>query len=164
MAKRLEIQKSITQLLETITPANDYQHDLTGKVYRGRTAFGETDKVPVVTILERPAFGDSPIFPAENKNLRKDTYERVIQGFAKANVDNPTDNAHLLLDDCKLALSALINQKSPSLKFNRLEGVVSVAISSGNVLPPEPQKSIHHSTFIILLTVEMTDRLNPEMT
>lgn len=51
---RLHTLKTITDVLDGITTANGYKHDLDGKVFRGRALFGEGDPIPMLSILEVP--------------------------------------------------------------------------------------------------------------
>ena len=98
---RLTVQKRLTAALEEVTVLNGYQFDLDGKVYRGRSLFGDSDPIPMVSILENPIPEEQLPSPP---GLNKGTYSLVIQGFSEDDRDNPTDVAHVLMADVKKRL------------------------------------------------------------
>jgi hypothetical protein len=101
---RLRVLKAVTTAIQQITPANGYQHDLSQAVFRGRTMFGETDPLPMVSILEAPLQPDQLPVP-KNAGANLGDWELLIQGFVVDDYLNPTDPAHALLAEVKKALA-----------------------------------------------------------
>lgn len=111
---RLAVLKALTAHLQSITKANGYDYDLgpdgafpNGKVFRGRTLFGEGDPVPLVSILESPR-SDIGSFAGENGSERKENWSLLIQGWVADDVENPTDPAYGLMDAVERQLARLI--------------------------------------------------------
>ena len=104
---RLTILKRMCAHLEQITPGNGYAYDLTGSVFRGRTTFGDTDPLPMLTIVEqqRPDF---PVYAGANKDTRKERWGLVVQGFVTNDLKNPSDPAYEFMATVEHHLSKLI--------------------------------------------------------
>lgn len=114
---KLIMLKSLTAGLKTITPANGYQSDLgdfdpgdggtMSRVFRGRVAFGDSDPVPMVSVLEAvtetEALGVQPVGEATQ------VYEwpLLLQGWVRDDQENPTDPAYVLLADVRQYLARL---------------------------------------------------------
>ncbi len=139
-SKRLTVLKRITALLETITVANGYQHDLTGRIYRGRGTFGNEFDLPCVSILEALIPDREPV-PVGSGVLQDDDWILLIQGWAPDDADHPTDPAHALLADLKKALARVIQDEGPNPSldpFFRLGGLIAdLRIEPGVVRPPD---------------------------
>lgn len=103
---RLRVLRNLTALLKEISVSNGYKTDLAGRVHRGRSAFGQSDAVPFISILEPPVPPESAPSPVGSGRA---TYEwdLLIQGFVEDDdsVTHPTDKAHFLLADVKQALA-----------------------------------------------------------
>lgn len=101
---RLEALKRMTAVLEGITVANGYLHDLAGHVHRGRGVYGDETPVPCLSILEAPIPLDQ--LPSAKDNVAQTgPWELVVQGWVKDDRVNPTDPAHVLLADVKRCLA-----------------------------------------------------------
>lgn len=143
---RLDVLKKLTSHLRGITKANGYNHDLDASVFRGRTIFGENDPIPMLSILEAPR-SDPGSFAAENGYERKEDWSLLIQGWARDDVDNPTDPAYELMDDVEKHLSRLIAVSTVTgmpvypeeYMLNR--SVAGIAVLPGVVRPPMEQVS-----------------------
>ena len=97
---RLRVLKALTATLETISTANGYQHDLNGKVFRGRAVFGNSDPLPMISILEAISpQSESGMAPTDGQQI--ENWELLIQGFVEDDEQNPTDPAYYLLADVK---------------------------------------------------------------
>jgi len=137
---RLRIQKGLTTALEEITPANGYNFDLSGKVFRGRMLFGENDPDTMVSMLEPPE-------PPETENAPASVHKAIsvwmllIQGTVPEDFNNPTDGAYLLLADVVRRIAI----ERAKLGGNLLEDpfgvsaneLVGVEIDQGIVRPAE---------------------------
>ena len=101
---RLRLLKGLTGVLQTITPANGYGHDLSESVFRGRLTFGDNDPIPMLSIIEPPANPNNQHAPT-GASENKVAWDIIVQGFADDDMVNPTDPAHMLLADVKKALA-----------------------------------------------------------
>ena len=101
---RLDIHKRLTALLETITTANGFQHDMAGKVFRGRGVYGDETPLPMLSILEAPIPDEPPAQPGSGTE-QKIRQQLVIQGFVEDDRINPTDPAQVLLAETKSVLA-----------------------------------------------------------
>lgn len=136
---RLRVQKAISAVLKEITPANGYQHDLSNAVFRGRNIFGESDPLPMVSILEAPIQPDAPRLP-DGGATQNGPWELVIQGFVDDDKRNPTDPAHRLLADVKKRLAQECKAYVPGggYKTFGMEGKLGkLTIGTGVVRPPD---------------------------
>lgn len=153
---RLEVQKRLSALLSTITPANGYVTDLSGSVYRGRNIFGDGDPLPMVSILEEPIPPEQlpgpPGFVTGDWNI-------MIQGFAVDDRENPTDPAHILMADVKRCLGEEARKFDSSRPEDGCLGigntVLSIAISPGVVRPPDEISS--KAYFWLSVGLEMSE-------
>ncbi|MEP2533553.1 hypothetical protein [Shimia sp.] len=101
---KLKVLKALTAALEEITTANGYQHDLDGKVFRGRLMFTQDDKLPFVAVNEPPKAPDEIETP-NGSAAAKTSHALLIQGFAQDDNLNPTDPAYYLVADVQQRLS-----------------------------------------------------------
>ena len=154
----LYVLKRITTVLEGITEANGYQHDLSEKVFRGRALFGEGDPIPMLSILEVPIPIDQLPSPA---TLSKGGWELMVQGFAEDDRTNPTDPAHKLLADVKQLL-ALEKKKEnwdrPEQGIFGLGGIVDKLYIGRGVVRPADEISAK-AYFWLTITLEMVEDL-----
>jgi hypothetical protein len=139
-SKRLTILKKLTAHLEGMDGGAPYEHDLRGKVFRGRTMYGAGDPIPLVSILEGKAT-DYGQFADEFQTRRKDSWLLLIQGWTKNDTENPTDPVYALLADVELRLSDLIATDNGRPKFSGaylLGGLISsLTIAAPVVRPPD---------------------------
>lgn len=160
---RLRVLKALTNCLASITPANGYVHDLgpssrfpNGRVFRGRTMFGEETKVPFVSILEVPLPLDQ--MPAqEDATVSAGGWDIIIQGFVQDDEENPTDPAHGLLAEVK---KALILQKKGKRRGEHIFGmreVYDLTVGPGTVRPPDDVSA--NAYFWMGLVIHMAEDL-----
>lgn len=153
---RLKVLKALTAVLEEITPTNGYNHDLSGKVFRGREIFGEDDPLPMVSILEAIEQSED-IAPPESSPNFKGPWELQIQGFVEDDRQNPTDPAHHLMADVK---KRLVAERVKERQYNifGLEGkVFELRISPGVVRPPDDVSA--KAYFWLRISIEMIENL-----
>lgn len=153
---RLKVLKALTAVLEEITLANGYNHNLSGKVFRGREIFGEDDPLPMVSILEAIEQSED-IAPPESSPNFKGPWELQIQGFVEDDRQNPTDPAHHLMADVKKRL-AMERVKERQYNIFGLEGkVFELRISPGVVRPPDDVSA--KAYFWLRISIEMVENL-----
>jgi hypothetical protein len=155
-SKRLRILKALSTQLSTITVVNGYQHDI-ANVFRGRTVFGDSDRVPLISILEYPR-PDFKNIEAGYIGARKkvDDWDILLQGFVKDDKDNPTDPAHLLLADVKKCLSLVTKSTESAYLLGGL--LTDIANDGGIVRPPDDLSyKAHFYLRVVLKFVERED-------
>jgi hypothetical protein len=106
---RLRLLKGLTDVLEGITPANGFKHDLSAAVFRGRLTYGAKDPLPMVAIIEPPIVDPAAPVPSYS-TASVYPYQVIIQGFAKDDAKHPTDPAYRLLADVKMAIGREIRR------------------------------------------------------
>ena len=135
---RLKILQRLTAHLEGIDGVDPYEHNLRGKVFRGRTLFGPSDPVPCISVLEGKAT-DYGQFADENQTVRKDSWLLLIQGWAKNDTLNPTDPLYPLVADVELRLSDINATEHGRAKFSGvylLGGLISSLTIAAPVIRP----------------------------
>ena len=154
-SKRLAIAKALTNVLETeVAVANGYQHDLAGKVHRGRVTFSVREALPRVAIMETLNPDREPI-RAGWQPTQKDSLILLLQGHAEDDQDHPTDPAHLLMADVKKALARIMLTTSP---YFRLGGLIAdFNMEPGIVRPPDELSSMAY--FYMRVRLEVVEHL-----
>ena len=137
---RLRVLKALTETLEAISTANGYQHDLNGKVFRGRAVFGNSDPLPMISILEAISpQSESGMAPTDGQQI--ENWELLIQGFVEDDEQNPTDPAYYLLADVKQCLSDARSMRDPATQARNILGmgnrVSELRFSQGVVRPAD---------------------------
>lgn len=138
---RLTVIKALTTQLETITVVNGYTRDMTGKVFRGRSTFGQESPEEMLSILEapRPDFG---LLAAEHGRLRKEDWMLLVQGWTDEDPVNPSDNAYNFAQEVEECLGRVIavasNTGRPTYPSEYMLGnrITSFAISPPVIRPP----------------------------
>lgn len=157
---RLQILKLLTTHLETIRTVNGYQHDLVGKVFRGRATFGTQDPLPAVTILEALNPDREPR-SAGNGLMIHDDWVLLIQGWTNDGPPNaPTDPAHLLMADVKMALGQILTEgtpQSPNQSYMLGGAIADLRVEPGTVRPPD--ESSARSYFYLRAVVGVAESL-----
>lgn len=160
---RLHVLKQITNALEQITPDNGYVNDLSGKVFRGRDYFGETDPIPLISVLEAPQgeAGNSPEDAAKYKSY----WNLLVQGFCENDRFNPTDPAYVLLADVQKCLAKARKQyldgglDNPDFCFGMGDrGVIAIEIESPVVRPSDELSS--KAYFWMVLRVKIAENMD----
>lgn len=151
---KLQVLYALTDALKTITPANGYQYDLADfvddegvtmeRVYRGRAWFGDSDPIPMVSVLEAGDPFDPVVEFPSDAAMNADDWNLNVQGFVHDDKKHPTDPAYRLLADIRKCLAQQASRKlgrqpdplglgSPS-NPNR---VVQMRFGSGTVRPAD---------------------------
>lgn len=168
---RLRVQIALVTSLASISTADGYTYDLAGKVFRGRDMYGDSDPLPMVSILEPPLPIDQVISPQLSKSSLGD-WDLLVQGFCSDDPENPTDPAHMLLADVKRKLTEEKVRTAPDTRGQSdpfgmgrsqiVEGkaigntVSGLIIGPGVVRPPEAAIS-NKAYFWLGLTLKITE-------
>ncbi len=165
MSNRLDILTALTGHLEGITPPS-YTNYLTGRVHRGKPAFGlEMAGAHFVTILEPDDKRD--LSPAPHQpDRRVFRWELLLFGVCgpPADASHPTDEAYLLLDDLRRRI-AWINLNTNAVQPGRvarvLNGLVDGRITSGAgvVLPPDPQQTRPRAVCVLTIEIPLVEKI-----
>jgi hypothetical protein len=140
-----------------VTTANGYLHDLTteddeGKVYRGRTTFGEEVEPPFLSILEAPRPLD-PNSGGDSKVERRSKWPLLLQGFATDDRLNPTDPAYDLAADVERAMAKLMekdNEGYPKYPDVYQMGPWKIEVTLQEAIVRAPDPDISDTAFFYL--------------
>lgn len=167
--KQLLILRRLTAHLEGITPDNGYAFNLAGKVYRGRTVFGDEVAPPYLSILEAPRPDDSVVSAGSDKLRRSEQWVLLIQGWTPDDGTGPTDTAYELKAAVEKRLSEVVVEDGQGRAANpdsyKLGGLIDrMTIGPGVVRPPTEGVSAT-AFFYLPVVVGMTaDIRNPFVT
>lgn len=153
---RLRVLKALTAALGEISVANGYNYDLAGKVFRGRDTFGNSDPLPMVSILESILEKDQVMSPPTGIHVTG-PWELLIQGWTVDDEDNPTDPGQILLADVK---KRLVQERSRARGYEILgmQGkITDIKFSTGVVRPADEVSS--KAYFWLKLELVMVENL-----
>jgi hypothetical protein len=160
---RLAVLKKLTALIETVTTANGYLYNLNGCVFRGRTTFGETDPIPLISLLE----GESPEptnLAGANNNQRERMWSIILQGWVENDHANPSDNAYLLAAEVERALGQVtaVNRQGDAAvpDWYLLGGTLRVTrfVIGAPVVRPPSEGIEKHATFYMPLLIGLAEK------
>lgn len=155
---RLRILKAMQAALEEITPANGYATDLTGAVFRGRTTFGDTDPLPLVSILEAPD-PINPLASPKDSGDQKGNWALLVQGFAVDDMDHPTDPAYVLMADVIKRLAIEKRKLTDYKVFGSDLGKFIVNIEMGTRVVRPPDDSSNKAYFNLSIILDVVESL-----
>ena len=141
---RLICQHALTQALKQITHDNEFNTEIGNNVFRGRLFYGETDPLPMLSILENSLPPEELVAPIETDKTNT-LYQLLVQGWVQDDKGCPTDPAYFLLADIKERLAALKEDKYCEKKIFRFgyktNAVEDISWDGGVVVPPEKASS-----------------------
>jgi hypothetical protein len=158
-SKQLVILKRMTTHLEGITPTNDYAFDLTGKVFRGRTKFGDDEVLPFIAILESLRPDQQPIPAGAGGYRRTDDWEILVQGWLDENRAFPTDDLYNLKASVEKRLQEVNTEGSPVYLFGGL--IIKMRIGPGVVIAATPQVGGAEAFYLPLLVTYAINLADP---
>lgn len=170
---RLRVMKSVTEALQQITPANGYDHDFSdytdsagrtkGRVFRGRTMYGENDPLPMLSILEDPRAEPAVNGPMASSKTQN-SFRLLIQGFTQDDKENPLDPAYALSAEVIKAIIVAAQSSTGLLGLNqqkRAPCVMGVSIGQP-VHRPGGDEISDHAYFLVGLSLTLAEDLtNP---
>lgn len=167
---KLRVLHALTDCLKTITPANGYQFDLsdfdpgdgvmTPRVYRGRMYFGDSDPLPLVSILEGVSPADEAAEPPVNAVVGEYQWPLLIQGFVEDDKANPTDPAYVLLADVRRRVVQEKKRKTVDGRSRNILGfdenrLIDLSVGAGVVRPADDVSA--KAWFWLSLTLTILD-------
>ena len=149
---RLQILKALCAHLETIVhvapdPANGivgedwHGFNLAGKVFRGRTKFGDESPETMLSILESPR-PDFPTTAGTNGVARSEEWPLLLQGWTVDDKQNPSDPVYFLMEAVETKLAEIVKLKKgsgfPAYPSAYMLGnrITSFSFGPGVVRPP----------------------------
>lgn len=144
---RLQVLKALCSHLEGIVhvegdPENDWDgFNLQGKVFRGRSQFGDNAPDQFLSILEAPRPGQDNM-GGEYGEARHEEWPLLLQGWTNDDLENPSDPVYALLDVVERRLHMLIATRAETGSplypnaFMLGKKITSFAYGPGVVRPP----------------------------
>lgn len=165
---RLRVLKKLTDTVKTVTPANGYTHNLADyadeggtlrpRVFRGRTLFGPSDPLPLVSILEHPRPLEQEESPRDFDTISRGPWELIVQGFVQDDPEHPTDPAHILVAEVIKAI-VLQRKRNDHLGFgNYMPCVTAIHIGQPLVRPGDDVISMS-AFFYLPVTLDLSEDL-----
>lgn len=171
---RLKVMKALTDAIKQASVSEGFSFDLgdtdlpgnrkQAHVFRGRTEFGESDPLPVVSILEAPKQPDG--VEARSSSIVRTDWELLIQGFVRDDKDNPTDPAYLLSADVVRLLAA-----EKKKEYGGGAGILGLGVGTQNVFglvigepvhrPADGETSSQAHFYLPVILKLVEDRENP---
>lgn len=155
---RLRVMKAMTGVLESVSVATGYNHDLAGCVFRGRLMYGNNDPVPLVSILEAPLPDDPDRTPFAGATW-KGPWRLMIQGWVDDDKANPTDPAYMLLADVRQRLAKERLAMLPKNNLFGMDGCVTDIIIGACVVRPAEEAVNELANFLLSVTLEIAENM-----
>lgn len=138
---RLKILEELRSLLEEITVANGCIHDLEDAVFIGRGLFGESDPLPMISILEQ-AIQPGIVAESSNNPQVSTTLNLVVQGFTidEKGKGHETAPAYRLMAEVKQKIAEHMVEQKRSSQRNFLglgPKITEFKMSAGVVRPAD---------------------------
>lgn len=135
---RLAVLKALTTRLEEImNGVGDFSYDLTDKIFRGISTYGESDPLPMLSILEDPREKES-LYNTGESSARGTPWRLLVQGFVADDHVNPTDPAYQLSAETQKALASLRELDNKTLGFgSKTPCIMEMQIGAPIVRPPD---------------------------
>lgn len=176
---RLRVKKAVCEAIKAVDGTGTYTFDLRDKtrtvngetiveesVFRGREYFGDTDPLPMVSVLEHPRALEG-LLAGDGGQDQVVEWDLLIQGFVKDDKENPTDPADQLSAQVIAALAAQSQRKLPDGGRNlfglgwKMPCVQKMAIGSPIVRPADGVNSSQAFFWLTLSLTLVEDPKNP---
>ena len=171
---KLRVMRALTDTLKDISTADGYHYNLADdadpdakhptRVFRGRAWYGDSDPIPMLSILEGVNPADEVAEPQATNPKGAYDWPCLIQGFVNDDPVNPTDPAYLFLADVRRRLAVERERKqSGSLSQSDPFGmgaagpnrVVGLTIGPGVVRPADDISA--RAYFWLTITLRIVD-------
>lgn len=157
---RLRVLIALTDALKTIVRDGEgpYGYDMAEAVFRGRDLFGDSDPLPMLSILEDPNPPEQ-IMGQANPALSRGGWGLLIQGFMLDDTDNPTDPGHYLLADVKTVLAAEA-RRDQGFNILGMSGKVTELLWGGGTVRPADEHVSARAYFWLPVTLGLAENHN----
>lgn len=170
---KLLVLRALTACLKEVTPANGYTSDLSDfdpgdgvqseRVFRGRPWFGDSDPIPMVSVLEPIDEGDYLFATPADTGSGSYEWPLVVQGFVADDPAHPTDPAYRLMRDVRRRLVREKLRKKPGMNTTDPLGtsqfglpgcrVTDMKISTGKVRPADDTSAKAYWWLVVTLAI-----------
>lgn len=157
---RVRVLTKITEALQDITPANDFTHDMSAAVFRGRATYGVNDPLPMLSIIEDPRERKNDQ-AAVGSSATSGEWNLVVQGFVPDDLENPTDPAYHLEAEVRMALTSLRDERNNLLQLGSKKPCVSSLEIGDPIVRPADEFSDKAYFWIPLKVIIIEDLKNP---
>lgn len=176
---RLAVLRALCEELKNIKPSAGYIHDLRDftaqgrterRVFRGRTAFGAGDPLPMLSLLEDTRQDQTNNAPTTTAMRGAVEWQLALMGFVDDDMDDPTDSAHFLSAEVMQRLGEVRGQ-GPDRETGRLGNILGfgsecpcvweVALGQPVVRPAEVGVSDTAFFFIPITLTLIEDLVDP---
>lgn len=167
---RLRVLHALTDTLKSISVADGYNFNMaddpTGvgeRVFRGRAWYGDSDPIPMLSVLEGTGPADDAVEPHWKAPTASYDWPIYIQGFVNDDPTHPTDPAYVLAADVIKRLTVEKIRKRPNSNAepdpfglgagkNSVNGLI---IGSPNVRPADDVSA--KAWFWLTVTIKTTE-------
>jgi hypothetical protein len=167
---RLRVMKALTTAIKQVTPANGCLNDLSDytdeagrtaeRVFRGRDLFGESDGLPMVSILEDFRRLESDPSGKGGKETVA-PFRVLVQGFVRDDPDNPLDPAYILEAEVRRALIATRTRYNVLGLGDTMPCVTDLTVGQPTCRPADNEVSTVAYFFLPVTLTLVEDLANP---
>ncbi len=170
---KLRVLHALTDIIKEVTPDNGYVSNLadfdpgdgvtTARVYRGRAWFGDSDPIPMVSVLEPVEEADLFFTVPDDDTSGTYDWPLLVQGFVNDDPLNPTDPAYKLMRDVRRRLIREKARRKPGRNTTdplgtaewNLAGcrVSNLKVSTGKVRPADDVSAKAYFWMVVTLTI-----------
>ena len=159
---RLAILKEIEVRLARVNPTNGYISDLSGPgaVETGRLWLGDSDPVPMVTVVEPPLVIEQARKQKDNPN-RATEWDLIVQGWVEVSRKKPIDGAYIMAAEIGMELTKVLKERDgpgsdASTNFLGFgPRIQSFLVGSPVVRPPEHASA--NAQFYLILNMQIVE-------
>lgn len=170
---KLRVLYAVTNCIKEVTPDNGFTFDLADfdpgdgvtmeRVFRGRAWFGDSDPIPMVSVLEPIEEADFLFTTPPDDSSASYEWSLLVQGFVNDDPVHPTDPAYRMMRDVRRRLVREKRRKAPGRNTSDPFGtstwnmpgcrVTDMKVSTGKVRPADDVSAKAYWFLILTLTV-----------
>lgn len=139
---RLRVMKAFADgIAEKVTPANGCTNDLTDSSFFGRAVWGDSDPIPLASLIEDPREQTTTGTVVAGKGHRV-PWRLLLQGFVDDNPVSPTEPAYILSAELMTAVAEIAQEnfdRDDSVLGSRrkVNVIQQIGIGAPIVRPPD---------------------------
>lgn len=157
---RLRVLTMLQRSMQQMCPAKGYSFDMRSSVFIGRDMFGDSDPVPLITILEDPAA--PPVIPAPGDATDQiEDWILLIQGFVTPDLgDQPLRPAYILAAETKRAIiTAALKLDGRTPDYFSMGGRIDRFAIGSPIIRPADDGVADKAYFWLRLTLRIVENL-----